>query len=166
MVNWIRTVQANLPWTSGTSLIGSIPRGSTLLRIRFGWGFYGSSSSFQAASTIAENLQVFGIVTLDGTGGGPAPNPRTASNDPAPPLERWLWWEARPPVITAYDSAGGVTLWQDGQPSEVTDGKGMVAGNVAAGHTLDVWASWAAAAAWADTTSFVHVWYWASVAYQ
>jgi len=145
--------------------VGSIPLGSTLLRIRFGWGFVGSTSTLSSLYTTAANAMVFGLCTMQGTGGETPPNPRTHPQDLSHPLERWLWWEARVPVVQAWDGASSTAIWHDSAASEPDDAKGQVAGNVSAGNNLDLWASWAPGAGW-DASGQANLWYWASVAYK
>jgi hypothetical protein len=137
-----------------------------LLRVHFGWGFYGNTSSTTNLLDVSQNLQVMGIVTTVGTGSETPPNARTASSDQSPPTERWIFWEARAPKIAAYDSAGGVALWQDSGSQEPVQTRGQVSGKtVSSGDFLDVWASWAAASAW-DSSGAVDLWYYASLLYQ
>lgn len=166
MGTWVRTVQASLTWTSGHSLIASVPRGDTLLRVHFGWGFFGVTSSTANLNTVSTNLQVLGIVTTVGNGTESVPDARTASSDASPPTQRWVYWEARAPKIAAYDSAGGVALWQDSGSQEAVQTKGQVSGKtIPSGDTLNVWASWASANDW-DASGTVDLWYYASLLYQ
>lgn len=162
-VTWVRTVQATLPWISGTELVAHVPSGNTLLRVRFGWGFVGTTSDTIALSSVMDNAQVFGLCTVPT--GATVPNARTASGDVAPPLQRWIWWEARVPQVSALSATAGVVTWQDSPQSEPDDSKSQVAANVPAGNNLDVFASWAAAFAW-DSSGTANVWFWASVAYK
>jgi hypothetical protein len=162
---WTRTVQANLSYTSGTSLIVSVPRGSTLLRVHFGWGFYGDTSSTADLAAVSTNLQVMGLVTTVGNGTETAPNARTASGNASPPTQRWIYWEGRAPKIAAFTSGGMIALWQDSGSQEPVQTKGMVsAKTIPSGDTLNLWASWAAAGTW-DATGTAQVWYYASAAY-
>lgn len=166
MATWVRTVQAALSWQQGTSLIASVPRGDTLLRVHFGWGWYGDSTSTADLSAIAGNLQVMGLVTTVGTGSESVPNARTQAADQAPPTQRWVYWETRAPKIATYDATADLVTWQDSGAQEAVDTKGMVsAKTIPAGDTLNVWASWAAAAAW-DSSGNVNLWYYASLLYQ
>lgn len=164
-VSWTRTVQANFGFATGSSKVASIPQGNTLLRVRFGWGFYGTTSNTASITAIAQNIMVFGLVTLASTDEATIPNPRTNPTDPDPPLSRWLWWEGRAPDISAYSDDGGLIAWRDSRLQEAADGKGMVAGNVGDGDTLDLWASWSPADVW-DTSGSAYLWFWASVAYK
>lgn len=166
MGTWVRTVQANLGWTSGSHLIASVPRGDTLLRVHFGWGFYGDTSLTTDLQAVSQNLQVMGIVTTVGNGSETPPNARTASGDVAPPTQRWVYWEGRGPRLADVDSTAELAFWQDSGAQELVDTKGMVSGkSIPSGDTLNVWASWAAAAAW-DSTGNVNLWFYASLLYQ
>lgn len=166
MSTWIRTVQANLTWTAGTSLIAQVTRGDTLVRIHLGWGFYGSTRTYNNPLTTASNLQVMGVCTTVGTGTETVPDPRTAPANQSPPSQRWLWWEARAPVIASYDAAAEFITWRDGGDTAKADIEAMVsAKTIPAGDTLNVWASWAAAGAW-ESGQANNLWYWASLLYQ
>ncbi len=163
---WHRTVQANLSYTSGTSLIASVPQGDTLLRVHFGWGFYGDTSTSADLAAVSQNLQVMGLVTTVGTGTESVPNARTAAGNASPPTERWIYWEGRAPRIAAYDATGMLALWQDSGSQEPVQSRGMVsAKSIPAGDTLNLWASWAAAGAW-DASGSSNLWYYASVAWK
>lgn len=163
MTSWVRSVEADLAWISGHSLIANVPRGSTLLRIHFGWGFYGTTHATENPLSTASNLQVMGIVTTVGNGTETVPNARTQSFDASPPSERWVYWESRAPVMTAYDSGAEIISWKDSGAQAPVDTKGQVsAKGVPAGDTLNVWASWAAAHAW-ETNESNNLWYYASL---
>ena len=166
MSTWVRTVSANLAWSSGHSLIAAVPPGSTLERVHFGWGFNGNSRSTSALSDAYQNIQVMGIVTTVGTGTEHVPNARTESGDVAPPQRRWVYWEGRPPRVVGYDSGGDLVMWADNGAQAPVDTKGMVsAKTVPAGNSLNVWASWAAASAW-EANAYINLWYWASLLYE
>jgi hypothetical protein len=162
---WIRTVHSSAAWVSGTQLLASIPIGSTLRVVHFGWGFYGDSSTSANLNAISENLQVMGLCTTVGNGSETPPNARTNSSNQSPPTQRWIYWEARAPRIAAYDSAGMLVLWQDTGTQEPAKTEGQVsAKSVPAGDTLNLWASWAAAGAW-DASGTANLWLYASIAY-
>lgn len=164
--SWVRTVAADLDWTAGSGLIASIDQGYTLIRVHFGWGFYGDTSVTTDLQGVSQNLQVMGIVTTVGTGSETVPNARTESFDADPPTQRWIYWEARAPRLAALSGTTELAIWQDSGAQEPVDTKGMVsAKSVPSGETLNVWASWAAAAAW-DSTGNVNLWYYASLMYQ
>lgn len=163
---WVRTVQADLAWTAGKSLIVSVPIGKTLMRIHFGWGFYGNSSSQAALTDVSRNIQVMGVVTTVGNGTETVPNPRTASGNAAPPQKRWLYWEGRQPTIAAFDAVGGLALWRDSGAQAPVDIESQVsAAGISVGSTLNVWASWAAGTAW-DASGTTELWFYASAAYK
>jgi hypothetical protein len=161
---WTRTVHSGLVWPVGNQLIVAIPQADTLLRVHWGWGFYGNTSTDTSLLDVAQNLMVMGLVTTVGNGSETPPNARTQAGNQAPPTQRWIFWEARAPKIAAYDSVGGVALWQDSGDQEPVQSKGMVsAATVPSGDTLNLWASWAASTAW-DASGSVNLWFYASVA--
>lgn len=166
MGTWVRSVQANLSFTSGNALIANIPRGSTLVRVHFGWGFYGTTHATANPVHTANNLQVMGVCTTVGDGTEAVPNVRTQSADQSPPSGRWLWWEARAPVISSYDSGAELISWRDSGAQTPVDAKGMVSAKaIPAGDTLNLRASWAAAFAW-EANESNNLWFWASILYQ
>lgn len=133
------------------------------MRVRFSWGFQGITASLTNAYTTMTNAQVLGLVTVIGNGTETPPNPRTAPGDANPPTQRWLWWEARVPVVTAWDDAAGVVTWRDSPPQEPIDAKGQVAATgIPAGDHLDLWASWAPGFAW-DSSGQAEIWISASI---
>lgn len=163
---WVRTVESGLTWISGSNKIAAISPGNTLLRVHFGWGFYGDTSTTADLQGVAQNLQVMGIVTTVGNGTETVPNARTASSDADPPTQRWVFWEARAPKLASHDSAGSLAVWQDSGSQEPVQTRGQVSGKtVASGSFLNVWASWAAAGAW-DASGSVNLWFYASLLYQ
>lgn len=166
MGTWTRVVQAELPWNSNNSLILKVPRGSTLVRTRFAWGFYIDSQSTQDLIQLASNLMVLGLVTTVGNGTETVPDARTQSADQAPPAQRWLYWEARAPVIAAYSDRDSLVLWNSSEPQEPVDVKAMVsAKTIPAGDTLNLWASWNPGSVFGGQAN-AYLWYWASVLYQ
>lgn len=164
-VTWIRTVQAGLPYNSGSSLIGKVPRGATLLRCHFGWGFVASTSTRASIFQATTNILIFGLITVAGNGSETPPDPRLNPANPAPPLERWLWWEGRAPTVASWDEPGQTVTWRDSARTETTDSHAQVAASVPVGQTLDVWASWSAGFPW-ESSGHAEVWFWASIAYK
>lgn len=160
---WARAVQSQANWTVGFYLIGGFIPGCTILRTHFSWGFEGVSPLTEWIGDTQANLQVFGLCTTVGDGGGPPPNPREHPFDVDPPSQRWLWWEARAPRVRSVDGVNGLVVWSDSGAQYPTDTHGMVSGKtVPAGQTLNIWASWASAYAWPDD-GYVNVWFSASV---
>jgi hypothetical protein len=166
MGTWARTVLADLDWEDNTSLLVKIPRGATLLRTRFGWGFYGDTSATTDLQNVSQNLQVMGLCTTYGTGGEAVPDARIDPTDQDPPTNRWIYWEARAPRLAAYNATAELAFWQDSGAQEPVDSKSMVSSKtIPEGDTLNLWASWSAASAWDDTGN-VNLWLWASILYQ
>lgn len=164
--NWVRTVEGQLTFESGTSLIANIPRGDTLRALRFGWGFYGYSSQTANIESVLATIQVLGLVTTVGNGSESVPNPRTSPGNADPPTQRWLWWEARSPMIETYSDSADAVWYRDTPRTEATLVESMVsAKTIPSGDTLNLWASWAAASAW-DGSGSAQLWYWASVGYE
>jgi hypothetical protein len=142
-------VQTSLNFPTGYVQLAGVAEGFTLARIRFGWSFYAHSPSRTAMFDLANDAIVFGLCTTVGTGSEVPPDPRSSSGDVDPPLQRWLWWEARSPVPCAIDSHGDIIAWRDTGPQEPCDAKGQVkATGLPGGETLNLWASWAAAYGW------------------
>lgn len=140
---WLRAFNQAETWTGGTWLLASIPAGDSIVRIRFSWGFYIDTPSLTDMQNVSANLFAFGWVTTVGNGTEPVPSAKTSPGDAAPPLERWLWWETRQPVVTAIDEAAGVIAWRDSGPQDRMDGRGQVlASPIPPGDTLNLWASW------------------------
>jgi hypothetical protein len=166
MDTWVRTVLGDLAWQSGHVQLAAVPRAYTLLRVHFQWGFEGYASALSEFGNSTMNVQVMGICTTVGTGTEAVPNARTQSGNQAPPTQRWIYWEARAPVVKTYSEAAELVTYSSSLAGEPTDTKAMVsAKTIPAGQTLNVWASWAAATAW-DQTGSVHMWCYASLAYQ
>jgi hypothetical protein len=153
---WKRTVQLGYSYPSGSVLLGSIVSGARLTRVRFSWGFYGDTSPDTSMFTVASNLHAFGLVTTVGDGTETPPDARTQSADQAPPTQRWIWWESRAPMVTAFGP--GVVTWRDTPPQETVDTKGQVlATGIPDGQYLNLWASWALAYDWDSPDWFLWV---------
>lgn len=161
---WTRTVHASLGWAAGSQLLASVPAGSTIKRIRFGWGFEGYASITANLMAISQNIQILGLVTTVGNGSETVPNARTASSDASPPTQRWLWWEGRAPRPNIVASPTSDVVWFSDSPrSEADDARGQVlATGIPGGDTLNLWASWAPAGSW-DATGDANVYLWASI---
>jgi hypothetical protein len=160
---WARTVISSTSWTVGSNRIAQVPPGGTLLRVHFGWGFFGHTSSEESVTATCANILAFGLVTTVGAGGGPPPNARSASFDAAPPSQRWVHWSSRAPRLAGITDR--LMVWADSPHEEAQDTKAQVsAATVPAGQFLNLWASWAGAGAW-SVTGLVEVWFWASALY-
>lgn len=163
--HWVRSVMSSLAWASGNSLITRVPRGGTLLRTHFGWGFYGDTSLTADLWQTANDLMVMGLVTTVGDGTEAPPDARVEAADQDPPAQRWIYWEGRAPRVATMDATAGIVTWQDSGAQESVDSRSMVsAKEIADGDTLGVWASWAPAAGW-DTSGQANLWYYTSCLY-
>jgi hypothetical protein len=157
--SWNRGIQvlswATIQWVE----LQALSAGQTLRRIRFRWGFYGDTSLMTDLNGVSSNLYTFGICTTIGDGTEVPPNPRTQSNDQAPPTQRWVYWETRAPYATAVDQAGGVVTWRDTGSTEETSTRGQVlATGLGPGQTLNVWAVMAPAFNW-DPSGSGSIWF-------
>lgn len=158
---WFRGTNAAAWADSQWELLAQLSNSITLRRIRFRWGFYGDLAIPGDLAGMAYNLVTFGIVTTVGDGTETPPNPRTESADAAPPLQRWLYWETRAPVVTAVDSAAGVATFRDSGSTEETSTKAQVlVTGVPEGQELDVWISVAPAYNWDPSGNGLFWWSW------
>lgn len=169
MSTWLRTFSAGMGWTTtgGSALLASIPRGSTLVRTRFSWGYGGHTNTAVDLAVGQTLIMIGGLVTTVGNGTETVPKAIDNRGDASPPMQRWLWWESRVPVITAIDSADNVISWQSGEPQEPVDAHGMVAtsASIPVGDTLNLWFSYQADTAW-DASGEARLWVASSVLYQ
>lgn len=164
-MTWVRQSGVNASWNSGSLLLASVPRASTLHRVRFGWGINAVANSLDSALNLQKAAFVFGIITgASGTLASSVPNPATSGADPSPPVSRWIWYEQRSLWCTAIDSGSGVQTWRDTGNQEVTDSRSLVLATVPSGQTLDVFASWGAVNTPAPDGETV-LWVWSSVLY-
>lgn len=160
---WVRSVNSSTDWTEGFHHLGGFIPGVTILRIRFAWGFQGTTPLTASIAGVQQNLQVWGLCTTVGGGGGPPPNPRSDSSDVDPPSQRWLHWEARAPTVRTLDGRSELVSWTDSGPQEPMDAKGMVSGKtVPEGDFLSIWSSWAAAYDWQGDGQ-VAMWQWTAI---
>ena len=163
---WYRTASTSDLYTSGLFWACAIPNGSTYRRVRWAWGFSGDTADTVAMDSIRSNYLVMGLVTTIGNGGESVPEPISSSGDAAPPTERWVWWEARQPVVQAVSHAAGVIAWRDSGPQEVPDVKAQVlATGIPGGDTLNLWASWQSVGGDWDASGSASVWVATSVLY-
>jgi hypothetical protein len=153
---WARGAQQSYSLPTGNVLLASLSAGQSILRVRFGWGFYGDTPLQTTIAAAAANLVVWGLVTTVGDGSETVPDPRTDPGDVDPPTQRWLWWETRAPIVQA--AAPGLVVWGDSGPQEPCDAKGQVlATGLGDGQTLNLWASWALGYGW-DAAGTGSIW--------
>lgn len=162
---WVRGQIHSQDWGAGHLLLASVPNARTLARIHFQWGFWGTSSSDDATAATATNLAAFGLVTQSDTAGTTPPSPYVHPDDVAAPLARWLYYEARFPIVMGQrDGTPGLTQWRDSGQGGPLSSKGQVLAAVGVGHVLNVFASWDTEASW-TTSGRAQFWTWASVYY-
>lgn len=163
--HWYRTLQTGTGTGYGYAWMCAIPSGSTYRRVRFSWGFAGTTPTTTALNPMFYGEVVMGLCTTIGNGSEVPPNPYTSSGDAAPPTQRWIWWEARQPVITAVSQDAGIIAWRDGGNQEIVDTKAQVlATGIPSGDTLNLFASWGGPETW-DVFGQVVVWVATSVLY-
>jgi hypothetical protein len=164
---WHRTANQSVHYDVGWWWLSAIPAGSTLRRVRFGWGFQGFTPVTTDLAAVVVNPMFAGIVTTIGNGSEVPPSPLSTPDDVAPPTQRWLWWEIRQPVAQSLDSYGDLVSWRDNGPQETTDVQVNVkATGIPGGDTLNVWFSYAGTFGNWDAAGNVQIYYWASVLHQ
>lgn len=162
---WYRTARHGTNFEGQQIWLVAIPLGTTLRRIRWSWGFAGTTSDVVDMAGVHVNPFTLGLVTTVGNGTETPPNALDAPYDAAPPTQRWLWWETREPIAVAIDHAAGVIEWRDSGPQEPVDVKSQViATGFTSPNTLNLWASWASGNSW-DSSGQVIIWVSTSVLY-
>jgi hypothetical protein len=147
--SWVRGA-FNTTWGTHTwGLVDSLGSGITIRRIRFRWGLFGTIPVPGDMGAMASNFATLGFVTTVGDGTEVPPNPQTSPEDADPPLERWLYWETRAPIVTAVSGSAGVVAYRDSGSTEETSSKGQVlATGLPDGDSLNLWVSIGAAYDW------------------
>lgn len=141
---WSRVWATNLQWDVGQVLLAVLNPGQTIVRCHFGFRWSGFTSTEQDLSALMEDFMAAGIVTVASTSGSTAPNALTGADDQNPPLERWLWWGTTQLQPRTWDAMSpGVSTWSTDITQLIGDSQGQVKANVAAGQTLNVYASYA-----------------------
>lgn len=164
--SWVRTTSVSDLTQQGSTLLGKLNGGQTYIRVHFRWGFYGDTPDIRSPFDIQDNIITLGLVTTIGDGTETPPAARTASNDAAPPTQRWIYWETRGLTPSVISPDAGLMIWRDVGSTEPTDTKGQVlATGLPGGDTLNLWASWQMPFAW-DTYGSARVWLGASVLYK
>lgn len=164
---WYRSSTTSDLYSSGLFWACAIPSGSTYRRVRWSWGFSGDTNDTTSMDLVRSNYLVMGLVTTIGNGGETVPQPISSPNDAASPTQRWIWWEARQPVIAAVSHAAGVFAWRDSGVQEVPDVQvPVLATGIPGGDTLNLWASWQSKAGAWDFSGSASVWVATSVLYR
>lgn len=164
--HWFRSLKAADPYDVGWLWMCAIASGSTYRRVRWSWGFTGTTADTTDMHSVSSNLQVAGLVTTIGNGTETPPVPLTTPNDVAPPTQRWVWWETRQPIAVAVDHSAGVISWRDSGPQEIPDVQvPVLATGIPGGDTLNLWFSWQSTnGAW-DGSGSQRIWVSTSVLY-
>lgn len=141
---WTRGYATNLNWAVGQYLPFILNPGQTLARVHFGMRFTGVTSNEQNYEALLNDFMAFGVCTQSSATGTTAPNAVTARGDANPPLERWLWWGTMSmrPLIMGQDHPDTM-VWGTDLTFDHLDTKGQVRADVGAGHTLQVFLTWA-----------------------
>lgn len=164
-MTWSRVWGHGLAFGRTNLLVARVPAGQTLQRVHFGWGMHGYTSTLCNQAAVRNTMIAFGVQTVASTRALPPPSAVTGADDVNAPLERWLWWEIRPPVeVTRTDEFPGLVTWRDAGRSQELDSQGTVLAAVAGGVTLDVYLSWDTQIPW-DASGGASYWGWASVLY-
>lgn len=145
MTVWRRNSNVTYDLLSGFNWEDAIGAGNTYLRYHIRWGFQFDCPIEVDIQDLSTRLVYFGLVTTIGNGTETPPGARTDSwPDVAPPLERWVYWEAVAPVVELIDVEAGVMIWRGARSTELTSSKGQVAnpGGLPEGDTLNLFTSW------------------------
>jgi len=163
---WQRSVINRTEWNSGFVKITEWGNVASLIRIHFSWGFNGVTPLTGAIWPVQQQIQVMGLCTTVGDGGGPPPNARTDAEDVDPPAQRWVYWEGRSPRITSCGGGNELVTWTDSGAQYDVGTKAMVsAAHISDEHVMSLWASWGAGADW-PADGQVSLWFSASVLLQ
>lgn len=164
---WVRGTQSVSGLTAASQILANVPRASTLMRLRYQWWCTGTTSTLYSIPDIQDTVIAVGAITGDNGGSFVPPNALTTPNDPAPPLERWIWWECRHLIPRTWGSAeDDVVTFTDSGVDEATDSHSEVLANVAVGHTLGVYLSWAPNRADFPGAGYIQVGMWWSLLYK
>ena len=141
---WSRTWATEQPWGVGQVLMAVLNPGQTLARVHFGVRFTGVTSNETNYAGLLNDFMAFGVCTVSSASGTLAPNALTGATDANPPLERWLYWATMQmrPLTTGSDHPD-VMVWGAEAGVDALDSKGQVRADVGAGHTLQVFLSFA-----------------------
>lgn len=141
---WERVWATEQAWSVGQFEMAVLNPGQTLARVHFGVRFTGVTSNEQNYIALLNDFMAFGVVTQSSATGPTAPNALTHGQDANPPLERWLYWATLQmrPIFMGNDHPD-VMVWGAEATFNDSDSKGQVKANVSAGHTLQVFLSFA-----------------------
>lgn len=107
--------------------LGVIAPGQSIRRVVFGWTGNAVGNGYTDLFAVANEQLVAGIVTTVGDGTEFPPDPLFQPENQNPPLERWLWWEARAVAINAFPQVdSGAWSVVTVPPAVPTDSEGQV----------------------------------------
>lgn len=154
MTVWRRNSNVSYNILTDSNWEDAIGAGNTYLRYHLRWGFQLDCPVENDIQTTSTYLVYFGLVTTIGNGTETPPNALSGAwPDVAPPLERWVYWEAVAPVLELVNVEAGLQVWRGAASTELTSSKGQVANTgLPEGDTLNLFSSWAATADLATAT--------------
>jgi hypothetical protein len=160
MTSWRRQVNVSVTPDLGYVWEDAIAAGDSYLRVHITWGFHADTPITTGIDEVSQNLVTFGLVTTVGNGSETPPNPQTQGGNADPPTKRWIYWETRAPVVSAINEGAGVITWRDSGATEPTQTKGQVlAQDIPAGDSLNLFSSWASAFDWGSIPANVQLWH-------
>jgi hypothetical protein len=162
MPTWTRTQGSSGTTTASNKVLGSIPAGSTLLRVHAGVRF-----SLRVPALADPNLIMpWGVgcgiyTTLES--GGTVIYPISDNEDQDPPEQRWLWLERISVVPQPFPTTGlnAYWMWSGVPAANPIDIKAQVKASAALNLNL----SWEPTAAAPAVVSVTQIVYWASFLY-
>jgi hypothetical protein len=163
---WQRGETHSIDWGRAATLLTTVPDGKTLVRVHFQWGFWGTTLSDDPTASAATDVAAFGIVSQTVAHGTTPPSPILDPGDAAAPTERWLYWEARFPIVMGgRQGSPGLTQWRDSGQGGPLSTKGQVTASGGSGLGLNIWGSFDTAAIW-PASGRSQFWVWWSALYQ
>jgi hypothetical protein len=163
---WVRSWTTVAALANQSAKMAVVPRGSVLRRVHYGWSMMGTTSTLYSAPDIMDTVIGVGVITGFPDTSYVPPNPLVTPGDPAPPTNRWIWWEnrwLRPRTWGAHDD--DVVTWEDTGPIESTDTHSLVLANTPAGQNLGVFLSWGTTRTDFTAAGYARVSAWWSILY-
>lgn len=137
---WTRVQYYNKPLSASYYQLCTLTPGQTLARVHFGWGISGYSQITENPQNVMNAGIVLGLISM--IGATAPPSPITTPTDPSRPESRWLWMEARHPMVTAILGNGDLAIWTDSPRSAPTDTKAQVKNPTGSGSNIVVYVSY------------------------
>lgn len=163
---WVRGTFQGTGLQVASAKMAVVPRGSILRRIHYGWRCSGTMSTRYSAPNLLDTEIAVGIITGYPDTSYVVPNAFTTPNDPAPPTNRYLWWEMRQLVPRTWGSnVDDIVTFTDSGPVEPTDSRGQVTASTPPGENLGVYMSWAPTRSDFPSAGYIQTSGWWSVLY-